>query len=182
MNKSSTPTEGALIENSIKGDRKSQKALYDLHSRRLFSICFNYTKNQMDAEDVLQEGFVKMFANLHKFKGEGSFEGWMRRIFVNTAIDYICRKKLDTRDCEVFENTLADKQPSALENLYNQDLLKTTRCLSDGYKTVFHLYAVEGFSHQEIAKQLGISESTSKSQFCRAKASLRAMVQERRSA
>ena len=182
MNTNFTQTEETLIENCLKGDRKSQKALYELYAPKLFTVCLNYTKNHMDAEDVLQESFVKLFSNLHKFKGEGSFEGWMRRILVNTAIEHIRRKKMDTRDCKYFENTLFDKQPSALDKLYNKDLLKTSKKLSDGYQTVFHLYAVEGFSHQQIAKQLGITESTSKSQFCRAKAMLRTIVQNRQSA
>ncbi len=89
---------------------------------------------------------------------------------------------METKDCEVFENAIPDKQPNALDNLYKKDLLNTSNRLSNGYKTVFHLYAVEGFSHQEIARQLGITESTSKSQFCRAKALLRTVVQDRKSA
>lgn len=180
MNTNFTPTEAALIAECLKGDRKSQKALYELYAPKLFPVCLKYVKNQMDAEDVLQDSFVKLFNNLHKFKGEGSFEGWMRRIFVNTAIEHLRRKKLETRDCGYFENTLLDKQPSALDNLYNKDLLKNSKNLSKGYKTVFHLYAVEGFTHQEIAKTLGITESTSKSQFCRARAMLRTMVQGKR--
>lgn len=179
MNTNFTHTEETLIANCLKGDRKSQKTLYSLYAPRLFTVCLNYTKHQMDAEDVLQDGFVKLFNNLDKFKGEGSFEGWMRRIIVNTAIEHLRRKKVETRDCDYFRNSIIDKQPTALDNLYNKDLLKSSRELSKGYQTVFHLYAVEGLSHQEIAKKLGISESTSKSQFCRAKAMLRTKVHER---
>jgi len=174
--------ETLLIENCLNGDRKSQKALYDLYAPKLFTICLRYTKNQMDAEDVLQEGFIKAFNNLHKFSGEGSFEGWLRRVFVNTAIEHLRRKKMQTVDCEVFENSFNDKEPSALDNLYNKDLLKITNTLSKGYQTVFNLYAIEGLSHQQIAAKLGISESTSKSQFSRAKAILRTVVKDRRTA
>jgi RNA polymerase sigma-70 factor (ECF subfamily) len=177
MNTISTQSETMLIKNCLNGDRKHQKALYDLYSPKLFAICLRYTKNQMDAEDVLQEGFVKVFNNLHKFKGEGCFEGWMRRIFVNTSIEYLRTKKAPAIDCEFVENCLSDKQPSPLENLYNKDLLKSAETLSPGYQTVFNLYAIEGYSHQEIANTLGITESTSKSQYSRAKASLRAIVQ-----
>lgn len=177
MNTNFTHTEASLIENCLTGDRKSQKALYELYAPKLFPVCLRYTKNQMDAEDVLQDGFIKLFNNLHKFKGEGSFDGWVRRIFVNTAIEHLRRKKLETRDCEFFENTILDKEPGALDNLYNKDLLKTSENLSRGYQTVFHLYAIEGFSHQEIAKKLGITESTSKSQFCRARALLKTILQ-----
>ena len=176
MNTISTQTEASLIRNCINGDRKQQKALYDLYSPKLFAVCLRYTHNQMDAEDVLQEGFVKLFNNLEKFKAEGSFEGWMRRIFVNTAIEYLRSKKINTIGCEFVENTLQDKQPNGLENLYNQDLLKTTATLSYGYHTVFDLYVNQGYSHKEIAERLGITESTSKSQFSRAKALLRNLV------
>jgi RNA polymerase sigma-70 factor (ECF subfamily) len=135
----------------------------------------------MDAEDVLQDGFIKLFQNIHKFKGEGSFEGWIRRIIVNTAIEHLRRRKLETTGCEMVENSVSDKEPTPLDYLYNKDLLKSTKTLSPGYQTVFHLYAVDGFSHKEIAKKLGITESTSKSQFSRAKAQLRTMVQGRSS-
>lgn len=177
MNTIFTQSEGILIRNCINGDRKHQKALYDLYSPKMFTICVRYTKNQMDAEDVLQEGFVKVFNNLHKFKGEGAFEGWLRRIFVNTAIEHLRTKKAPSIGCEYAENCVSDKQPSALENLYRKDILKSAKVLSNGYHTVFNLYAVEGYSHQEIANKLGITESTSKSQYSRAKALLRTIVQ-----
>lgn len=177
MNITSTNIESRLIENCINGERKSQKALYDLFSPKMFSICLRYSKNQMDAEDILQEGFVKLFNNLHRFRGDGSFDGWVRRIFVNTAIEHIRRKNLNTTIGDGLENTVVDKQQNALDNLYAKDIIKSSLTLSDGYRTVFNLYAVEGYSHKEIAKHLGITESTSKSQFSRAKAILRNIVQ-----
>src|SRR3954470_1712619 len=176
MNTTITLTDNQLIENCIKGDRKSQKALYDLYSAKMYSICLRYSKNQMDAEDILQEGFVKLYNNLHKFRGEGSFDGWVRRIFVNSAIEHIRRKNLNTTVGEGLENSVADKQQSALDNLYEKDIIKTSKTLSEGYRTVFNLYAIEGYSHKEIAAQLGITESTSKSQFSRARAILRSMI------
>ena len=169
--------ESHLIENCIKGERKSQKQLYDLFAPKMFSICLRYSKNQMDAEDILQEGFVKLYNNLHRFRGEGSFEGWVRRIFVNTAIEHIRRKNLNTTVGEGLENTIADKYHNALDNLYKKDIINSSLTLSEGYRTVFNLYAVEGFSHKEIALKLGITESTSKSQFSRAKAILRNIIQ-----
>ncbi len=176
MNNNFTLSESHLIENCLSGDRKSQKAMYDHFSGKMFSICLRYSKNQMDAEDILQDGFVKLFNNLNRFRGEGSFEGWVRRIFVNTAIEHIRRKNINTSVGEGLENSVADKRQNALDNLYEKDILKTTKTLSDGYRTVFNLYAVEGYSHKEIASQLGITESTSKSQFSRAKALLRTMM------
>ena len=177
MNETFTLTENRLLENCIAGNRKSQKDLYDLYSPKMFSVCLRYSKNQMDAEDILQDGFVKLFNNLHRFRGEGSFDGWVRRIFVNTAIEHIRRKNLNTTGGEGLENTIADKHRNALDNLYEKDIIKTANTLSDGYRTVFNLYAVEGYSHKERAAQLGITESTSKSQFSRAKAILRNMLQ-----
>ena len=177
MNETFTLTENRLLENCIAGNRKSQKDLYDLYSPKMFSVCLRYSKNQMDAEDILQDGFVKLFNNLHRFRGEGSFDGWVRRIFVNTAIEHIRRKNLNTTGGEGLENTIADKHRNALDNLYEKDIIKTANTLSDGYRTVFNLYAVEGYSHKEIAAQLGITESTSKSQLSRAKAILRNMLQ-----
>ncbi len=168
--------EISLINDCIGGNRKSQKQLYDTYAGKMFAVCLRYSKNQMDAEDILQDGFVKLFNNLHRFRGEGSFDGWVRRIFVNTAIEHIRRKQMVTSDSEVLENSLADKYKTALDNLFEKDLLKSANQLSDGYKTVFNMYAVEGFSHKEIADKLGITESTSKSQFSRAKAILRNML------
>jgi RNA polymerase sigma-70 factor (ECF subfamily) len=177
MNTTSILTEKSLIENCINGNRKSQKELYDMFSSKMFAVCFRYAKNQMDAEDILQDAFVKLFNNLYKFRGEGSFEGWVRRIFVNTAIEHLRRNNVKFTESDSLENSLIDRQKSALDGLYEKDLIKTTSKLSEGYRTVFHLYAIEGYSHKEIAKKLGITESTSKSQFSRAKAILRDALQ-----
>lgn len=176
MDETSTLVETQLINSCIRGSRKSQKELYDLFSPRMFAICLRYAKNQMDAEDILQEGFVKLFNNLHRFRGEGSFEGWVRRIFVNTAIEHIRKKNLNTTTGEGLENSVQDRQHNALDSLFEKDILKSSKTLSEGYRTVFNLYAVEGYSHKEIANQLGITESTSKSQFSRAKALLRTII------
>jgi len=174
-------SEALLIEGCLNGDRKSQKALYDKYAPKLFTLCLRYTKHYRDAEDVLQDGFVKLFNNLDKFKGDGSFEGWVRRIFVNTAIQQFRNKKLQTVNSELYENVLVDSRASGLDNLYYKDLLKKWQSLSRGYRTVFQLYAIEGFSHQEIANVMGISESTSKSQYLRARGMLRTSLQEKRS-
>ena len=177
MNQTFTRSEQHLIESCINGNRKSQKELYDMYSSKMFAICLRYSKNHMDAEDILQDAFVKLFNNLHRFRGEGSFDGWVRRIFVNTAIEHIRRKNVNITGGEGLENSVVDKHRNALDDLYEKDIISTSRTLSEGYRTVFNLYAVEGFSHKEIAKQLGITESTSKSQFSRAKALLRNIIQ-----
>lgn len=180
MSKISTQSETFLIQNCLSGDRKYQKEMYDKYASKMYTLCLRYTKNQMDAEDTLQEGFVKLFNNLHRFRGEGSFEGWVRRIFVNTAIENIRKKSNNNPIGEGLENTIHDNYITPLDNLFEKDLIATSQKLSDGYRTVFNLYAVEGYSHKEIAQQLGITESTSKSQFSRAKAILRTTLSQSR--
>lgn len=171
--------ERKLIEKCIKGERKSQKELYNIYSPRMFAICLQYSKNEMDAEDILQEGFIRVFKNLYKFRGEGSFEGWIRKIIVNSAIEHIRRKHVSTTVAAGLENLVSDPQHNALDNLYEKDIINTSLTLSEGYKTVFNLYAVEGYSHKEISDHLGISESTSKSQLSRARAILRSLIRKK---
>jgi RNA polymerase sigma-70 factor (ECF subfamily) len=171
------PTEReSLIKDCINGNRKRQKDLYQTFAPKMFSICLRYANNNMDAEDILQNGFIKLFSNLSKFRGEGSFEGWVRRIFVNCAIEHLRDKRLHL-DIDALEHAyLPITQISPLDTLYEKDLIKSTNFLSDGYRTVFYLYAIEGLSHKEIAAFLNITESTSKSQYSRAKALLRNQV------
>ena len=162
-----------LIESCINGERKSQKYLYDLYSPKMFTLCLRYLKNQADAEDVLQDGFIKLFNSLHSFRNEGSFEGWARRIFITTAIGQLRKKRLNIIVGEVMDNALIDKGRTPLDNLYVKDLMKSAANLTEGYRTVFTLYEIEGYSHPEVAARLGIKVGTSKSQLTRAKAKLR---------
>lgn len=175
MSHISTLTESYLIEQCIKGNRQCQKEMYDRFASKMFAICLRYAKNQMDAEDILQEAFIKVFNNLHKFRCEGSFDGWIRRIFVNTAIECL-RRRNDYSTSDGSENYLPDTNKNGLQNLYEKDVLRSVNTLSNGYRKVFTMYAVDGYSHKEIASQLGITESTSKSQFSRAKVALRDML------
>ena len=175
MNLASTQ-KSFLIKSCINGDRKSQKELYNLFAPQMYSVCIRYARNQMDAEDILQNGFVKVFNNLHKFRADGSFEGWVRRIFINCAIELLRERRQHIPVELLAETYLPVADDSPLNSLYNKDLLKTTRLLSDGYRTVFELYAIEGLTHKQIAERLGISEGTSKSQYCRAKAILRSSL------
>jgi RNA polymerase sigma factor (sigma-70 family) len=169
-------TNSSLINDCINGNRKSQKELYNSFAPAMYAICLRYSRNQMDAEDILQNGFIKLFNNLHKYRGEGSFEGWVRRIFVNSAIEHIRDKKINVTVDIASQEFIPYTHVSALDTLYQKDLIKKADALSDGYRTVFKLYAVEGLSHKEIAEYLGISESTSKSQYSRAKAILRDII------
>ncbi|MCW3112475.1 MAG: sigma-70 family polymerase sigma factor [Segetibacter sp.] len=174
-----TPIDSTLIKNCIAGNRKSQKKLYELLAPKMYPVCLKFFSRGADAEDVLQEGFIKLFNHLHSYRGEGSFEGWVRRIFVNTAIQYYRSLKPAAIDSDDIEDVLVCSDGSALDNLYAKDLICITRDLSEGYRNVFNLYAVEGYSHKEIAEILGITESTSKSQYLRAKASIRQVIGKR---
>lgn len=135
----------------------------------MFTICLRYARDYHSAEDILQEGFIKAYINIEKFRSEGSFEGWLRRIFVNTAIEHFRRS---TPMYPIMEVTQADNHTvneEVVEHLAANDLLKMIQTLSPGYRTIFNLYVIEGYSHKEIAEMLGISEGTSKSQLARAR-------------
>jgi RNA polymerase sigma factor (sigma-70 family) len=167
-------TETDLIKGCIEGDRRMQKQLYDQFSPKMYAVCLRYMGNADDAQDILQEGFIKVYKNIERFRGDGSFEGWIRRIFVNTAIEQIRKKKMDVSLTEK-EETIEFKTVSAIDSISEKDLLKIVSGLSPGYRSVFNMYVVEGFSHKEIGELLGISEGTSKSQLARA----RMILQER---
>ena len=171
-------TESDLINGCLNDDRRMQEELYRRFSPRMYAVCLRYAGNAEEAEDILQEGFVKVFKKLGSFRGEGSFEGWIRRIFVNTAIEHFRRKRYLQPVTEKEENTIEGKYLSALDGLAEKDILALVQQLSPGYRTVFNMYVVEGYSHKEIADMLNISEGTSKSQLSRAKVILQDMVKE----
>jgi len=148
-----TEGEYALVRSCIKGNHSSHQALYSKYSSKMFGVCLRYGKDYHSAEDILQEGFIKAFKNLNKFRFEGSFEGWLRRIFVNTAIEHFRKPRMAA-----------------------EDIMELVNKLSPGYKAVFNLYVVEGYSHKDIAEMLGISIGTSKSQLARARYLLQKMV------
>lgn len=171
-------TESQIIGGCLNGERKYQHLLYSMLSPKMFAVCLRYASDYNAAQDLLQDGFVKVFKNIEKFRGEGSFEGWVRRIFVNTAIEHF-RKQVTLyaiHDTEpgIFHNY----SDNALETLKEEDILALVQKLSDGYRTVFNLYVVEGYSHKEIGEMLGISEGTSKSQLARARYLLQKMITE----
>lgn len=165
-----------LISGCKEGNRRMQEELYRRLSPRMFAVCLRYAGNSEEAEDILQEGFIKVFKKLDSFRSEGSFEGWVRRIFVNTAIEHFRRKRYLSPVTEKEENTIEAKFTSVLDELAEKDILALVQELSPGYRTVFNMYVVEGYTHKEIADMLGISEGTSKSQLSRAKVILQDMV------
>ncbi len=169
-------TESDLLKGCLAGNRRMQEELYRRFSPRMYAVCLRYAGKAEEAEDILQEGFIKIFKKMDSFRGDGSFEGWMRRIFVNTAIEHFRRKRYLMPVTEREENTLEGKYTSALDDLGAKDVLALIQELSPGYRTVFNMYVVEGYTHKEIADILGISEGTSKSQLSRAKVILQDMV------
>ena len=144
----------------------------------MYAVCLRYSNNADDAQDLLQEGFIKVFRNLEKFRKEGSFEGWIRRVFVNTAIEHYRRKVNLNTISEKEERTIEDGSWNILDHLAAKDIIELVQGLSPGYRSVFNMYVIEGYSHKEIGDLLGISEGTSKSQLARAKAILQKKVQE----
>ena len=165
-----------LIRGCLQDDRRMQEELYRRFSPRMYAVCLRYAGNAEEAEDILQEGFIKIFKKLESFRSEGSFEGWIRRIFVNTAIEHFRRKRYLQTVSEKEENTIEGNDISVLDKMAAKDIVALIKELSPGYRTVFNLYVVEGYSHKEIADMLGISEGTSKSQLSRAKVILQDMV------
>ncbi len=171
--------ESDLIKGCLEGDRKMQETLYQRFSPKMYAVCLRYAQQESDAQDLLQEGFIKVFNNLHRFRNEGSFEGWMRRVFVNTAIEHFRKKSAHFISVsEKEENTIEDVDINALDQLAAKDIIRIIQELSPGYKQVFNLYVVEGYSHKEIGEMLQISEGTSKSQLARAKMILQKKVKQ----
>ena len=168
--------ESELIEGCKKGDRKMQKQLYGIFAPGMFAICLRYAGDHQQAEDMLQEGFIRVFGNIGKFRGDGSFEGWMKRIFINSAIEGYRKNLAVNHMVEVTELKNDLVQDDDFHHLAAADLLRMVQALSPGYRTVFNLYAIEGYSHKEIADMLGINIGTSKSQLARARMMLQKMV------
>ncbi|MEI9942673.1 MAG: RNA polymerase sigma factor [Chitinophagaceae bacterium] len=171
-----TTPESDLIRGCLAGDRRMQEELYSRFSPRMYAVCLRYAGNAEEAEDILQESFIKVFRKLDTFRSEGSFEGWIRRVFVNTAIEHFRRKRYLQPVTEKEENTMEGNYLSVLDTLAERDIMELVQELSPGYRTVFNMYVVEGYTHKEIGDMLGISEGTSKSQLSRAKVILQDMV------
>jgi len=169
-------TENDIIKGCIKGRADCQRMLFEAYARKMMSVCLRYVVNHHDAEDILQEAFIKVFAHIQQFKFEGSFEGWLRRIVVNTALKTLQKKKLHF--AEVNETTIpaVSADASASSSLQVEQLMKLLNSLPDGYRIVFNLYVIEGYDHEEIAKMLNIQTSTSRSQLVKARKMLQQKI------
>ena len=168
-------SEEKIIKGCIEGNRYAQKELYDKYRSIMFAICMRYARNKDEAEDVLIDGFMKIFSKIKDFRGEGSFEGWLKRIMINTAINCY-RLNLKYNNSISIDNSAFDIKDEAdiFKKTYSADYLtKLIQELPDGYRVVFNMYEIEGYSHKEIAKELNISVSTAKTQLFHAKKSLK---------
>ncbi|MFZ4400815.1 MAG: RNA polymerase sigma factor [Bacteroidales bacterium] len=163
-------SEAEIISGCVKGDKKAQKALYDKYSAKMLGVCMRYFRNIDEAEDALQEGFIRIFNSIDKFRNDGSFDGWIRRIIVNTAINVYKSnlKHYYAVDYSEIEEVIEDDKLN-FDMFSVEYLLKVIQSLPEGYRIVFNLYEIEGYSHKEIGIMLGISINTSKSQLMKAK-------------
>lgn len=174
-------TENELIAGCIRQDRTCQEALYRRFYGKMLGVCLRYAKDRDEAKDMLQEGLIKVFTTIRHFAGKGSFEGWVRRIVVNTAVDHLRKNKhqymivstVFAREGDIPDHPEEIEEDNLLGQLSEEQILEVVQQLSPAYRTVFNLYVIEDFSHKEIADQLGISEGTSKSNLAKARFQLK---------
>ena len=170
-------TEKEIIEGCLKRKRRAQKVLFEKYHASLMGICMRYSKSKSEAEDVLLMGFTRILKKINTYSGKGSFEGWMKRIVVNIAIDNY-RHNSKHYFHESIEESFSHLEYAEYipDNLTLEEILKTIQSLPNGYRVVFNLFAIEGYSHKEIAEMLGITESTSKTQFLKARKKLQLLL------
>lgn len=169
----------ALIKGCAKGDRASQRALYERYCRKMMPVCQRYTRSSEEAEDILQEGFVKVFANISKFRGDAALSTWMTRIMINTALNKQRSRLNMVPMVDIADVQIPQEDELALANFHFEELLEIVMSLPDGCRVVFNLFAIEGYSHKEISELLSISVGTSKSQYNRARSLLREKIDAR---
>lgn len=162
-----------MLAGSIKNNASAQEELYSRFSPRMLGVCYRFAKNREDAEDMLQEGFIKVFTQLHQYRSEGSLEGWIRRIVVHTCINILKKNKKFSESVDLIHAKSIHIREELIPSIMQaKQVVECIRILPLGYRTVLNLYAIEGFSHKEIGQLLDIEESTSRSQYTRAKAML----------
>ena len=167
-------TEEIILQGCLKNLPVAQQELYSRYSPKMLSVCYRFARNREDAEDMLQEGFIRVFTQIHQFQSKGSFEGWIRRIIVHTCINHLKKHKKfnDSVDISTQAYTLQVREESVPSIIQAKQVIECIRTLPLGYRTVLNLFAIEGYSHREIATVLDIEESTSRSQYTRAKSML----------
>jgi RNA polymerase sigma factor (sigma-70 family) len=163
-------TEEAIFQGCLKNEAAAQRELYNRYSPKMLAVCYRFGHNREDAEDMLQEGFIKVFSQLHTFQNKGAFEGWIRRIVVHTCINNLKKNKRFNESVDiVYASSIQTREESVPSIVQAKQIVECIRMLPIGYRTVLNLYAIEGYSHKEIAGMLDIEESTSRSQYTRAK-------------
>ena len=166
-------TEEAILKGCLNNDASAQRELYNRYSPKMLAVCYRFAHNREDAEDMLQEGFIKVFLQIHTFENRGAFEGWVRRIVVHTCINILKKNKKFNESVDILNATgVQVRQESVTAIIQAKQVVECIRLLPMGYRTVLNLYAIEGYSHREISNMLDIEESTSRSQYTRAKAML----------
>ncbi|MEN9685039.1 MAG: hypothetical protein RLZZ28_825, partial [Bacteroidota bacterium] len=170
-------TEQAIIAGCLHNDAAAQRELYNRYSPKMLSVCYRFGQNREDAEDMLQEGFIKVFTQMHTFQNKGAFEGWIRRIIVHTCINFLKKYKKFNENVDLaYANSLQVKEETIPSIMQARQIIECIRLLPLGYRTVLNLYALEGYSHKEIGEMLDIEESTSRSQYTRSKAMLETIL------
>ena len=167
-------TEAQLVKECLKGNAFAQKRLYETYADKMLGVCHRYTDDRQAAQDMLQDGFIQVFRKLDTFKGDGALEGWIRRVIVNKALEHLRKEKTMRQSSTDLDKHafMIGEDETVSADMAARDILTVIRKLPKGYRTILNLYAIEGYTHREIAEQLGISEGTSKSQYSRAKSLL----------
>lgn len=173
-------SEELIIEGCIDNNTLAQRELYNRYSPKMLSVCYRFGQSREDAEDMLQEGFIKIFSQIHTFQNKGAFEGWIRRIIVHTCINILKKNKKFNESVDLEQAYHAGNKESVPSLIQAKQVIECIRLLPTGYRTVLNLYAIEGYNHREIADMLEIEESTSRSQYTRAKAMLEQILLKKR--
>lgn len=171
-------TEAEMIEGCIREDRACQYALYKAFAGKMLAVCRRYARNDLEAEDILQEGFIKAFDHIKQFRSQGSFQGWIHRIMVNTALNHYRSSSYQKEQIGLDMEYDTPFDAGIIERISGDELIKLIRTLPEGYRMVFNLYAIEGYSHQEISEMLGQTGSTSRTQLAKARKWLQKRVLE----
>jgi RNA polymerase sigma factor (sigma-70 family) len=174
-------TEELMLHGCLNNIASAQEALYARFSPRMLGVCYRFARNREDAEDMLQEGFIKVFSQIHQFRNQGALEGWIRRIIVHTCINILKKNKKFTDSVDlIYAGNIYSNEQNVPSILQAKQVVESIRLLPMGYRTVLNLYAIEGYSHKEIAGMLEIEESTSRSQYTRAKSMLEQLLVDRK--
>lgn len=172
-------TERELIEGCVNNKQDCQKQLFNLFAGKMMSVCLRYARDEHRAQDILQDGFIRVFKNIHQYRFEGSFEGWLRRVFASVAIREISRQKIFFTDTDITDSREHSIEENVLSKISAEEIHVLIRQMPDGYRTVFNLNVIEGYSHEEIATMLGIQPTTSRGQLLKARKHLQVLIEKK---